>query len=66
MGPKPVENDFFQKWPPTLRKDQTDLSGPVWAGFDQFYGYTGYRIPDTSTPVHRAKGGPPPPVFQYP
>ena len=30
-----------------------DLSGPFWARFDQFYGYTGYRIPDTG---HRYTG----------
>ena len=54
MGPKPVQNDFFQKWPPTLWEGQTDLCGPVWARFDQFYGHTGYRILDTG---HRPKGG---------
>ena len=47
MGPKPVRNDFFQKWVQTLWEGQTDLSGPFWARFDQFYGYTGYRIPNT-------------------
>ena len=50
MGPKPVKNDFFQKWPQTLWEGQTDLSGPIWARFDQFHGYTGYRILDTGTP----------------
>ena len=44
MGSNPVKNDFFQKWPPTL-----------WARFDQFYGYTGYRVADTGTPT----------IFQY-
>ena len=55
MGPKPVKNDFFQKWPQTLWEGQTDLSGPFWARFDQLYGYTGDRIPNTGyrTPVHR-------------
>ena len=48
VGPKPVRNDLFLKW-----EGQTDLSGPVWARFDQFYGYTGYRVPDTG---HRYTG----------
>ena len=56
MGPKPVKNDFFQKWPHTLWEGQTDLFGPFGARFDQFYGYTGYRILDTGI----AGKGPPP------
>ena len=47
---KPGKSEFFPKWPQTLWEAQTDLSGPFWARFDQFYGYTGYRILDTSTP----------------
>ena len=53
LGPKPVKTDFFPKWPGTLWKGQTDVSGPFWAHLDQFYGYTGYRILDTG---HRYTG----------
>ena len=47
MHLKPVKCNFFQKWPQTLWGGQTDLSGPLWTRVDQFYGYAGYRIPDT-------------------
>ena len=52
-GPKPVKDDFFQKWPWTLWEGQTDLSGPFWACFDQLYVWL-YRVPHTGywTPVH--------------
>ena len=60
MGPKPVKNCFFQKWPKILWEGQTDLSGPFWTCFDQFYGYTGDPIPDTG---HRHT--PSPTVFQH-
>ena len=58
-GPNLVKNDFFQKWLQTLWEGQTDLSGPFWARFDQFYGYTGYWIPDTGHQYtgQRAGGG---------
>ena len=42
----------FKSGPQNLREGQTDLYGPFWAHFDQFYGYAGYRIP-----AHWAKGG---------
>ena len=51
--PRRIKKDFFQKWPRTLWEGQTDLSGPFLALFDQFYDYTGYRIPDTG---HRYTG----------
>ena len=46
MGQKPVKHDFCQKWAQTLWEGEMDLSRPFWARFDQFYGYTGYQVPD--------------------
>ena len=44
--------------PQILWEGQADLSRPFWARFDQFHGYTGYRILDTG---YRYTGTPPPP-----